>query len=219
MSGADLRSNDPFQRANQMAAAFPARRKRAVITGITGPDFSYLAERLLSENFEVHGIKRRSSSFNKERVDHLISDWHERDVRLFLHFGCLMRRYQLVQSALSHRAGRNLSLGCAEPRAGEFRRCGIHRRRPSAGNRALTERHSRNRNSHAFLQRSQQRNVRPRLRMPANRNHARQAVETGATEVVIGGRECATRDFIRVEDCTPCEESCNQKKTAFAQGV
>jgi GDPmannose 4,6-dehydratase len=89
MSGADLRSNDPFQRANQMAAAFPARRKRAVITGITGPDFSYLAERLLSKNFEVHGIKRRSSSFNKERVDHLISDWHERDVRLFLHFGCL----------------------------------------------------------------------------------------------------------------------------------
>ena len=89
MSGADLRSNDPFQRANQMAAAFPARRKRAVITGITGPDFSYLAERLLSENFEVHGIKRRSSSFNKERVDHLISDWHERDVSYFLHFGDL----------------------------------------------------------------------------------------------------------------------------------
>src|SRR5580658_10335376 len=72
-----------------MTVAFPARRKRAFITGITGQDGSYLAELLLSKNYEVHGIKRRSSSFNTERVDHLISDWHERDISFFLHFGDL----------------------------------------------------------------------------------------------------------------------------------
>src|SRR5271154_657754 len=87
--GADSEPNGPFQRANQMTVAFPARRKRAFITGITGQDGSYLAELLLAKNYEVHGIKRRSSSFNTERVDHLISDWHDRDVSFFLHFGDL----------------------------------------------------------------------------------------------------------------------------------
>jgi GDPmannose 4,6-dehydratase len=72
-----------------MTVAFPARRERAFITGITGQDGSYLTEMLLSKNYEVHGIKRRSSSFNTERVDHLISDWHERDISFFLHFGDL----------------------------------------------------------------------------------------------------------------------------------
>ncbi len=72
-----------------MTVAFPARRKRAFITGITGQDGSYLAELLLSKNYEVHGIKRRSSSFNTERVDDLISDWHDRDISFFLHFGDL----------------------------------------------------------------------------------------------------------------------------------
>ena len=72
-----------------MTVAFPSHRKRAFITGITGQDGSYLAELLISKNYEVHGIKRRSSSFNTERVDHLISDWHERDVGFFLHFGDL----------------------------------------------------------------------------------------------------------------------------------
>jgi GDPmannose 4,6-dehydratase len=72
-----------------MAIASPARRKRAFITGSTGQDGSYLAERLLSKNSEVDGIKRCSRSFNKERVHHLISDWHECDVPVFLHFGDL----------------------------------------------------------------------------------------------------------------------------------
>ena len=63
--------------------------KRALITGITGQDGSYLAELLLSKGYEVHGIKRRSSSFNTARVDHLLPDWHDRDARLFLHFADL----------------------------------------------------------------------------------------------------------------------------------
>ncbi len=63
--------------------------KRALITGITGQDGSYLAELLLDRGYEVHGVVRRSSSFNTERIDHLYRDPHERGVRLFLHYGDL----------------------------------------------------------------------------------------------------------------------------------
>ena len=61
--------------------------KKALITGITGQDGSYLAEFLLSKGYEVHGIKRRSSSLNTERIDHIYQDPHEPDPRLFLHYG------------------------------------------------------------------------------------------------------------------------------------
>jgi len=61
--------------------------KRALITGITGQDGSYLAEFLLAKGYEVHGIKRRSSSFNTHRIDHLYLDEHEHQGRLHMHFG------------------------------------------------------------------------------------------------------------------------------------
>jgi GDPmannose 4,6-dehydratase len=61
--------------------------KIALITGVTGQDGAYLAQLLLDKGYTVHGIKRRSSSFNTERVDHLFRDRHESDVRFFLHFG------------------------------------------------------------------------------------------------------------------------------------
>jgi GDPmannose 4,6-dehydratase len=64
-------------------------RKVALITGITGQDGAYLAELLLSKGYEVHGIKRRSSLFNTDRIDHLYADPHEPDRRLFLHHGDL----------------------------------------------------------------------------------------------------------------------------------
>ncbi|HKZ16311.1 MAG TPA: GDP-mannose 4,6-dehydratase [Geobacteraceae bacterium] len=63
--------------------------KKALITGITGQDGSYLAELLLEKGYEVHGVIRRSSSFNTGRVDHMYRDPHESDVRLFLHYGDL----------------------------------------------------------------------------------------------------------------------------------
>lgn len=63
--------------------------KKALITGITGQDGSYLAELLLSKGYEVHGLIRRSSSFNTGRIDHLYNDPHESDVKLFLHYGDL----------------------------------------------------------------------------------------------------------------------------------
>ncbi len=63
--------------------------KKALITGITGQDGSYLAELLLSKGYEVHGIIRRSSSFNTDRLDHLYQDSHVHGVKLFLHYGDL----------------------------------------------------------------------------------------------------------------------------------
>jgi GDPmannose 4,6-dehydratase len=63
--------------------------KKALITGITGQDGSYLAELLLEKGYEVHGIIRRSSSFNTERIDHLYQDPHVNNVKLFLHYGDL----------------------------------------------------------------------------------------------------------------------------------
>jgi len=66
-----------------------AKPKRALITGITGQDGSYLAEFLLKKNYEVYGITRRSSSFNTGRIDHLYQDPHEKDVRIRLVFGDL----------------------------------------------------------------------------------------------------------------------------------
>ncbi len=61
--------------------------KKALITGITGQDGSYLAELLLEKGYEVHGIIRRSSSFNTGRINHIYQDPHEKEARLFLHFG------------------------------------------------------------------------------------------------------------------------------------
>lgn len=63
--------------------------KKALITGITGQDGSYLAEFLLAKGYEVHGIKRRSSSFNTQRIDHIFEDPHVPDARLKLHYGDL----------------------------------------------------------------------------------------------------------------------------------
>ena len=63
--------------------------KRALITGITGQDGSYLAEHLLAEGYEVHGLIRRASTFNTDRIDHLYQDPHETDARLFLHYADL----------------------------------------------------------------------------------------------------------------------------------
>ena len=71
--------------------------KIALITGITGQDGAYLAEFLLAKGYIVHGIKRRASSFNTDRIDHLYQDPHERDVRLKLHYGDLTDSTNLIR--------------------------------------------------------------------------------------------------------------------------
>jgi GDPmannose 4,6-dehydratase len=65
------------------------KTKRALLTGLTGQDGSYLAELLLAKGYEIHGIIRRSSSFNTDRIEHLYRDPHESDIRLFSHYGDL----------------------------------------------------------------------------------------------------------------------------------
>lgn len=72
-------------------------RKRALITGITGQDGSYLAEFLLNKGYEVHGLRRRTSMFNTDRIDHLYRDSHEDDVRLILHYGDMTDSSSLVR--------------------------------------------------------------------------------------------------------------------------
>jgi len=71
--------------------------KTALITGITGQDGAYLAEFLLNKGYIVHGIKRRSSSFNTERIDHLYRDPHERNVNFFMHYGDLTDSTNLIR--------------------------------------------------------------------------------------------------------------------------
>ncbi|MFV0298161.1 MAG: GDP-mannose 4,6-dehydratase [Hyphomicrobiaceae bacterium] len=71
--------------------------KRALITGVTGQDGAYLAELLLAKGYEVHGIKRRSSSFNTARVDHLYQDPHEADVTFHMHYGDMTDSTNLIR--------------------------------------------------------------------------------------------------------------------------
>lgn len=71
--------------------------RKALITGITGQDGAYLAEFLLKKGYEVHGIKRRASLFNTDRIDHLYQDPHEKDVRLTLHYGDLTDATNLIR--------------------------------------------------------------------------------------------------------------------------
>ncbi len=70
---------------------------KALITGVTGQDGSYLAEFLLSKGYEVHGIKRRASSFNTDRIDHLYQDPHEQDVQMYLHYGDMTDATNLIR--------------------------------------------------------------------------------------------------------------------------
>ena len=80
-------------------------RKVALITGVTGQDGAYLAEFLLEKGYEVHGVKRRSSSFNTERVDHLYADPHHEGVRFFMHFGDMTDATNLLRLVQETRPG------------------------------------------------------------------------------------------------------------------
>ena len=72
-------------------------KKKALITGITGQDGAYLAELLLSKDYEVHGVKRRSSLINTQRIDHLYEDLHEDDVKFILHYGDLSDSTNIIR--------------------------------------------------------------------------------------------------------------------------
>ncbi len=82
----------PHERTNSLGNM----GKKAFITGITGQDGSYLAEFLLSKGYEVHGLVRRSSTFNTSRIDHIYVDPHEPEARMFLHYGDLSDSEQIA---------------------------------------------------------------------------------------------------------------------------
>ena len=84
------RESDPKEASKNM-------HKRALLTGITGQDGAYLTEFLLSKDYQVHGIKRRASQFNTQRIDHLYQDPHEQDPRLVLHYGDLTDSTNLIR--------------------------------------------------------------------------------------------------------------------------
>src|SRR5580658_1278436 len=91
LNGSSHSSKKPFQKS-----AYQKPKKRALITGITGQDGSYLAELLLEKGYQVHGIKRRSSSFNTSRIDHIYEDPLGPNPRLRLHYGDMTDSMSLV---------------------------------------------------------------------------------------------------------------------------
>lgn len=85
--------------------------KRALITGITGQDGSYLAELLLSKGYEIHGLIRRASTFNTDRIDHLYKDFHDPEARVYLHYGDLSVSGQLTDLLFDVRPDEIYNLG------------------------------------------------------------------------------------------------------------
>lgn len=88
-----------------------SEKKIALITGVTGQDGAYLAELLLKKGYEVHGIKRRASSFNTDRIDHLYQDPHEKDQKFVLHYGDLTDSTNLIRIIQSIRPDEIYNLG------------------------------------------------------------------------------------------------------------
>ena len=103
--------------------------KRALVTGLTGQDGSYLAELLLEKGYEVHGIIRRSSSFNTGRIEHLYKDPHEPGTHLFSHYGDLTDPVALTRLIYELQPRRDLQPRRPEPRPGLLRHPRVHRRR------------------------------------------------------------------------------------------
>ena len=87
------------------------KKKKALITGVTGQDGSYLSEFLIEQGYEVHGIKRRSSSLNTSRIDHLYQDPHEKDRNLILHYGDLTDSTNLIRIIQSVKPDEIYNLG------------------------------------------------------------------------------------------------------------
>ena len=93
--------------------------KIALITGITGQDGSYLAELLLEKGYEVHGLKRRSSSFNTSRINHLYQDPHEKNAKFFLHYGDLIDSTNILKLIQEIKPDEIYNLG-SKPCCGKF---------------------------------------------------------------------------------------------------
>ena len=103
--------------------------KVALITGVTGQDGAYLAEFLLHKGYVVHGVKRRSSSFNTARVDHLYQDPHEEKTRFLMHYGEMTDATNLIRLIQEVQPDEIYNLAAPEPRPRQLRDAGVYRQR------------------------------------------------------------------------------------------
>ena len=134
--------------------------KRALITGITGQDGSYLAELLLSKGYEVHGMIRRASTFNTGRLEPIYADPHFRRSALILHYGDLSDASALARLIGKIAAGRNLQSRRAKPCARELRQPGIYDGHHGHGRGAVAGSHPRDGHQTALLPGLVERDVR-----------------------------------------------------------
>ena len=126
------RADAAAQSLNRDIVMQDKRKRRALITGITGQDGAYLAELLLGKGYEVHGIKRRASLFNTDRIDHLYQDPHATDRRLHPALRRPHRRDEPDPHRAAGAARRDLQPRGAEPRRGVVRDAGVHGERRRA---------------------------------------------------------------------------------------
>jgi len=120
----------------------PAAGKVALITGVTGQDGAYLAEILLAKGYVVHGVKRRSSSFNTGRVDHLYHDLHGQGVTFFLHFGDLTDATNIVRILQETQPDEIYNLAAQSHVQVSFENPGIHGQRRRTWDSAPARGHS-----------------------------------------------------------------------------
>ena len=118
------------------------QNKIALITGVTGQDGAYLAELLLAKGYVVHGVKRRSSSFNTGRIDHLYQDPHEPDCRFFLHYGDLTDATNLIRLVQETQPDEIYNLAAQSHVQVSFETAGIHRQCRRARARCACSRRS-----------------------------------------------------------------------------
>ena len=181
--------------------------KRALITGITGQDGSYLAELLLAKGYEVHGIIRRSSSFNTDRIDHIYQDPHAPNPKLTLHYGDLTDGSGLREHPLPLQTQRNLQPRRPVPRPRQLRSCPSTPCRPTPSAPSCSSKpsaiSSRPPAIRQVLPGLQLRNVRQSRRNPADAKPppSTPAAPTPAPRSTPTGRPSTTA---KATACSPC---------------
>ncbi len=102
------------------------KQKVALITGVTGQDGAYLSELLLAKGYVVHGVKRRSSSFNTQRVDHLYVDSHEHETSFFLHYGDMTDATNIIRLVQETQPDEIYNLAAQSHVQVSFENSGVH---------------------------------------------------------------------------------------------
>ena len=154
--------------------------RKALITGITGQDGSYLSEFLLDKGYEVHGIVRRASTFNTDRIDHLYHDPHDPAARLLLHYGDLTDGSSLRRILEKVEPDEVYNLGAQSHVKVSFEQSGIHGRRRGDGHAAAARGRARSCSHEPASRSGSIRPARRRCSAPPTRRRARPRRSTRA---------------------------------------